>query len=93
LQNRDKPAKMPVENGESDGEGDVSGGESEHSNSSQAHDTSDEEEANECDSDDSSELDASEIERKRAEHLEDLSGYQWGVSSSYDSNQDPPSLQ
>jgi len=84
---------MPVENGESDGEGDVSGGESEHSNSSQAHDTSDEEEANECDSDDSSELDASEIERKRAEHLEDLSGYQWGVSSSYDSNQDPPSLQ
>ncbi|KAH8245078.1 hypothetical protein KR032_004679 [Drosophila birchii] len=63
---------MPVKNGESDGEGDVSGAESEHSNSSQAHDTSDEEEANECDSDDSSELDASEIERRRAEHIEDL---------------------
>ncbi|XP_017095198.1 breast cancer metastasis-suppressor 1-like protein-A [Drosophila bipectinata] len=63
---------MPVKNGESDGEGDVSGAESEHSNSSQAHDTSDEEEANECDSDDSSELDANEIERRRAEHMEDL---------------------
>ncbi|KAH8293358.1 hypothetical protein KR018_011575 [Drosophila ironensis] len=63
---------MPVKNGESDGEGDVSGAESEHSNSSQADDASDEEEANECDSDDSSELDASEIERRRAEHIEDL---------------------
>ncbi|KAH8420592.1 hypothetical protein KR009_011705 [Drosophila setifemur] len=63
---------MPVKNGESDGEGDVSGAESERSNSSQAHDSSDEEEANECDSDDSSELDASEIERRRAEHIEDL---------------------
>ncbi|XP_068159752.1 breast cancer metastasis-suppressor 1 homolog [Drosophila tropicalis] len=62
---------MPVKNGESDG--DVSGAESERSNSSQAHDTSDEEEeANECDSDDSSEMDASEIERRRAEHIEDL---------------------
>ncbi|KAM8720613.1 hypothetical protein ACLKA7_006624 [Drosophila subpalustris] len=65
---------MPVKNGESDAEGDVSGAESEHSNSSQVHDTSDEEEeeANECDSDDSSEMDASEIERRRAEHMEDL---------------------
>lgn len=65
-----------MKNGESDGEGDVSGAESEHSNSSQAHDTSDEEEANECDSDDSSELDASEIERRRAEHIEDLCTHQ-----------------
>ncbi|XP_030381615.1 breast cancer metastasis-suppressor 1-like protein-A [Scaptodrosophila lebanonensis] len=63
---------MPVKNGESDAEGDVSGAESEHSNSSQAHDTSDEEEANECDSDDSSEMDASEIERRRSEFIEDL---------------------
>ncbi|TDG40119.1 hypothetical protein AWZ03_013455 [Drosophila navojoa] len=64
---------MPVKNGESDAEGDVSGAESERSNSSQAHDTSDEEEeANECDSDDSSEMDATEIELRRAEHIEDL---------------------
>lgn len=71
-ENRKIHSEMPVKNGESDGEGDVSGGESEHSNSSQPHDTSDEEEANECDSDDSSELDASEIDRRRAEHIEDL---------------------
>lgn len=80
---------MPVKNGESDGEGDVSGAESEHSNSSQAHDTSDEEEANECDSDDSSELDASEIERRRAEHLEDLGKHRrtLRISSTSISNQ------
>ncbi|XP_061400617.1 breast cancer metastasis-suppressor 1-like protein [Musca vetustissima] len=64
---------MPVKNGgggESDG--DVSGGaESEHSNSSQGHESSDEE-ANEIDSDDSSEMDVNEIERRRTECLEIL---------------------
>ena len=63
---------MPVKNGgESDAEGDVSGAESEHSNSSQGHESSDEE-ANEIDSDDSSEMDANEIERRRNECLEIL---------------------
>ncbi|KAI8115348.1 hypothetical protein FF38_01644 [Lucilia cuprina] len=63
---------MPVKNGgESDAEGDVSGGESEHSNSSQGHESSDEE-ANEIDSDDSSEMDADEIERRRNECLDIL---------------------
>ncbi|XP_034671707.1 breast cancer metastasis-suppressor 1-like protein [Drosophila subobscura] len=63
---------MPVKNGDSDGEGDVSGAESERSNSSQGRDSSDEEENNECDSDDSSEMDVCEIERIRAEHIEDM---------------------
>ncbi|ALC48508.1 CG4400 [Drosophila busckii] len=68
---------MPVKNngGESDAEGDVSGAETERSNSSRANESSDEEEeeeANECDSDDSSEMDAIEIEGRRAEHMEDM---------------------
>lgn len=61
----------PVKNGESDAEGDVSGGESEHTNSSQGHESSDEE-ANEIDSDDSSEMDGNEIEKRRTECLEIL---------------------
>uniref|UniRef100_A0A1A9ZIC7 Breast cancer metastasis-suppressor 1-like protein-A n=1 Tax=Glossina pallidipes TaxID=7398 RepID=A0A1A9ZIC7_GLOPL len=62
---------MPVKNGESDAEGDVSAAETERSNSSQPHESSDEE-ANEIDSDDSSEMDANEIERRRNECLENL---------------------
>lgn len=60
---------MPVKNG-GESDGDVSGGESEHSNSSQGHESSDE--ANEIDSDDSSEMDVNEIERRRSECLEIL---------------------
>lgn len=59
--------------GESDGDGDMSGGESEHSGSSQAPDRdSSAEEADEPDSDDSSEMDESECERRRSECIDTL---------------------
>lgn len=72
---------MPVKNGHSgagggDSEGDCYGsnGDTERSNSSPAHESSDEEEEqNEIDSDDSSEMDAEEIEKRRNECLENLS--------------------
>ncbi|XP_058129021.1 breast cancer metastasis-suppressor 1-like protein [Anopheles ziemanni] len=63
----------PVKNdGESDGDGDMSGAETEHSGSSQGHDSS-AEEADEPDSDDSSEMSESECDRRRASCLENLS--------------------
>lgn len=57
---------------ESDGDGDMSGGESEHSVSSRdgGRDTSD---GDELDSDDSSEMDEGECARRRAECMEDIS--------------------
>lgn len=67
-----KYLEMPVKNdGETDAEGDVSGAESEHSNSSQGHETS-AEEADEIESDDSSEMDVVEIDRRRSEYIENL---------------------
>lgn len=64
---------MPVKNndGESEGEGDVSGAESERTNSSQAQESS-AEEADEPDSDDSSEMDESECERRRLDCIDNL---------------------
>ncbi|KFB53078.1 breast cancer metastasis-suppressor 1 [Anopheles sinensis] len=63
----------PVKNdGESDGDGDMSGAETEHSGSSQGHDSS-AEEADEPDSDDSSEMSEGECDRRRASCLENLS--------------------
>ncbi|XP_055544143.1 breast cancer metastasis-suppressor 1-like protein [Wyeomyia smithii] len=64
----------PVKNeGESDADGDMSGGESDHSASSRApdHDSS-AEEADEPDSDDSSEMSEGECERRRADCLDNL---------------------
>ncbi|XP_058821368.1 breast cancer metastasis-suppressor 1-like protein [Topomyia yanbarensis] len=64
----------PVKNeGESDADGDMSGGESDHSASSRApdHDSS-AEEADEPDSDDSSEMSEGECERRRSDCLENL---------------------
>ncbi|XP_067637837.1 breast cancer metastasis-suppressor 1-like protein [Eurosta solidaginis] len=62
---------MPVKNEGDASDGDVSGAESEHSNSSQGRDSTDEE-ANEMESDDSSEMDAIEMERRRTEYVEDI---------------------
>lgn len=65
----------PVKNeGESDADGDMSGGESDHSASSRApdHDSS-AEEADEPDSDDSSEMSEGECERRRSDCLDNLS--------------------
>ncbi|XP_059619860.1 breast cancer metastasis-suppressor 1-like protein isoform X2 [Phlebotomus argentipes] len=67
--------KMPsIKNdGESDGDGDMSGAESEHSGSSRIPDRdSSAEEADEPDSDDSSEMDESECERRRADCMDNL---------------------
>lgn len=67
----------PVKNeGESDADGDMSGGESDHSASSRApdHDSS-AEEADEPDSDDSSEMSEGECERRRSDCLDNLSKY------------------
>ncbi|XP_058454257.1 breast cancer metastasis-suppressor 1-like protein [Malaya genurostris] len=64
----------PVKNeGESDADGDMSGGESDHSASSRApdHDSS-AEEADEPDSDDSSEMSEGECERRRSDCLDNL---------------------
>uniref|UniRef100_A0A182J0Y0 Breast cancer metastasis-suppressor 1-like protein-A n=1 Tax=Anopheles atroparvus TaxID=41427 RepID=A0A182J0Y0_ANOAO len=62
----------PVKNeGESDGDGDMSGAETEHSGSSHGHDSS-AEEADEPDSDDSSEMSEGECDRRRASCLENL---------------------
>ncbi|XP_053695613.1 breast cancer metastasis-suppressor 1-like protein [Sabethes cyaneus] len=64
----------PVKNeGESDPDGDMSGGESDHSASSRApdHDSS-AEEADEPDSDDSSEMSEGECERRRSDCLDNL---------------------
>ncbi|XP_055638656.1 breast cancer metastasis-suppressor 1-like protein [Toxorhynchites rutilus septentrionalis] len=64
----------PVKNdGESDADGDMSGGESDHSASSRApdHDSS-AEEADEPDSDDSSEMSEEECERRRSDCLDNL---------------------
>lgn len=64
----------PVKNeGESDADGDMSGGESDHSASSRApdHDSS-AEEADEPDSDDSSEMSETECERRRMDCLDNL---------------------
>lgn len=65
---------MPVKNdGESDGEGDVSGAESEHSVSSHGQDhESSAEEVDEPDSDDFSDMDESECERRRIDCLDNL---------------------
>ncbi|XP_055692315.1 breast cancer metastasis-suppressor 1-like protein [Lutzomyia longipalpis] len=67
--------KMPsIKNeGESDGDGDMSGAESEHSGSSRVPDRdSSAEEADEPDSDDSSEMDESECERRRSDCMDNL---------------------
>lgn len=66
---------MKVE-GDSDGDGDMSGGDTERSNGSSRPDRdSSAEEADEPDSDDSSEMDESECERRRNECLDNLSMY------------------
>ncbi|CAG9582987.1 unnamed protein product [Danaus chrysippus] len=63
---------MKVE-GDSDGDGDMSGGDTERSNGSSRPDRdSSAEEADEPDSDDSSEMDESECERRRNECLDNL---------------------
>ncbi|XP_054730204.1 breast cancer metastasis-suppressor 1-like protein [Anastrepha obliqua] len=63
---------MPVKNeGEVTDAEEVSGAESDHSNSSQGRESTDDE-PNEIESDDASEMDAIEMERRRAEHVEDL---------------------
>lgn len=72
---------MPVKNdGESDGEGDVSGAESDHSVSSHGQDhESSAEEVDEPDSDDFSDMDESECERRRIDCLDNLSKCTSGV--------------
>lgn len=67
---------MKVE-GDSDGDGDMSGGETERSNGSSRGPDRDSsaEEADEPDSDDSSEMDESECERRRNDCLENLCQY------------------
>lgn len=63
---------MPAKNeGEATDAEDVSGAESDHSNSSQNRESTDEE-ANEIDSDDSSDMDFIEMDRIRSEYCQDL---------------------
>lgn len=63
---------MPAKNeGEATDVEDVSGADSDHSNSSQNRESTDEE-ANEMDSDDSSDMDFIEMDRIRSEYCQDL---------------------
>lgn len=69
---------MKVE-GDSDGDGDMSGGDTERSGGSSRGPDRDSsaEEADEPDSDDSSEMDESECERRRNECLDNLGKFWW----------------